>query len=301
MKKLERLIGILSILQQKEKVKAAELAEIFEVSHRTILRDVDALCCAGIPLVTYKGKGGGIAIMDGYKIDKTVFSTREMQAILAGLQSLDSISGTNRYRQLMEKFSADAARTLCTENHILIDLSAWDKLAVSDKIEQIQSAMEQDAVISFTYFAPSGDTVRTIEPYHLIFQWANWYVWGYCNLRQDYRMFKLTRMVNLTVTGEKRKKRIVPVYVCDKMRHTDGEIEAVVRFDKSVKWRIIDEFGSEQLKWDAEGNILLTFTWSDASSFYRYILTFGNQAEIVSPIAYRERFQQLLKEIAEKY
>ncbi|MDO4157234.1 MAG: YafY family protein [Oscillospiraceae bacterium] len=299
--KLERLIGILSILLQKEKVTAIELAETFEVSHRTILRDVDALCCAGIPLVTYKGKGGGIAIMDGYKMDKTIFSTKEMQAILAGLQSLDSISGTNRYRQLMEKLSVDAARTLYAENHILIDLSAWDKLAVSDKIEQIQFAMEQDAVISFTYFAPNGDTVRTIEPYHLIFQWANWYVWGYCNLRQDYRMFKLTRMVNLTVTAEKRKERIVPVYVCDKLRHTDGEVEAVVRFDKSVKWRIMDEFGLEHLKWDAEGNILLSFTWSDEPSFYRYILTFGNQAEIISPKAYRERFCLLLQEIAKKY
>lgn len=299
--KLDRLIGILSILLQKEKVTAADLAETFEVSHRTILRDVDALCCAGIPLVTYKGKGGGIAIMDGYKLDKTVFSTREMQAILAGLQSLDSICGTNRYRQLMEKLSADAAHTLCAENHILIDLSAWDKSAVSDKIEQIQSAMEQDHVISFTYFAPSGDTVRTIEPYHLVFQWANWYVWGYCNLRQDYRMFKLTRMVNLIVTEEKRKKRTVLVYVCDKLRHTEGEIKAVVRFDKSIKWRIIDEFGSEQLELDADGNLLLSFTWSDELSFYRYILTFGSQAEIISPKAYRERFCLLLKEIAEKY
>ncbi len=299
--KLDRLIGILSILLQKEKVTAADLAEIFEVSHRTILRDVDALCCAGIPLVTYKGKGGGIAIMDGYKLDKTVFSTREMQAILAGLQSLDSISGTNRYRQLMEKLSADAARTLCAENHILIDLSAWDKSAVSEKIEQIQSAMEQDAVISFTYFAPSGDTVRTIEPYHLVFQWANWYVWGYCNLRQDYRMFKLTRMVNLIVTEEKRQKRTVPVYVCNKLRHTEGEIQAVVRFDNAIKWRIIDEFGLERLEWDADGNLLLSFTWSDELSFYQYILTFGSQAEIISPIAYRERFRLLLKEIAEKY
>ena len=190
---------------------------------------------------------------------------------------------------------------MCAENHILIDLSAWDKSAVSDKIEQIQSAMEQDHVISFTYFAPSGDTVRTIEPYHLVFQWANWYVWGYCNLRQDYRMFKLTRMVNLIVTEEKRKKRTVPVYVCDKLRHTEGEIKAVVRFDKSIKWRIIDEFGSEQLELDADGNLLLSFTWSDELSFYRYILTFGSQAEIISPKAYRERFCLLLKEIAEKY
>ena len=85
------------------------------------------------------------------------------------------------------------------------------------------------------------------------------------------------------------------------MRHTDGEVEAVVRFDKSVKWRIMDEFGLEHLKWDAEGNILLSFTWSDEPSFYRYILTFENQAEIISPKAYRERFCLLLQEIVEKY
>ena len=131
--KIDRLIGILSVLLQREQVTAFELAEKFEVSHRTILRDMDALCCAGIPIVTEKGRNGGIRIMEGYKLDKTVLLQSEMQAILAGLQSLDSISGTHRYRQLMEKLSVSTAKTIPAEHPVLIDLSAWDSGAVSQK------------------------------------------------------------------------------------------------------------------------------------------------------------------------
>lgn len=104
--RLDRLIGILSLLLQRERVTAAEMAELFEVSRRTVLRDVDELCRAGIPLVTIQGAGGGISIMDGYRLDRTVLTSSEMQAILAGLRSLDSVSGTRRYAQLMEKLSA---------------------------------------------------------------------------------------------------------------------------------------------------------------------------------------------------
>ena len=104
--KMERLIGILSILLQREQVTAPELAEQFEVSRRTIQRDIEALCRAGIPITTAQGAGGGISIMEGYRVDRTVLTAPEMQAILAGLRSLDSVSGTRRYAQLMEKLSA---------------------------------------------------------------------------------------------------------------------------------------------------------------------------------------------------
>ena len=125
--KLERMIGILSILLQQEKVTAPYLAEKFEVSRRTINRDIEALCMAGIPLVTEPGKNGGVSIMEGYKIDRTLLSASDMQAILAGLRSLDSVSGTNRYLQLMEKLSVGASNLLSGDTHILIDLTAWQK------------------------------------------------------------------------------------------------------------------------------------------------------------------------------
>ena len=299
--KIDRLIGILSILLQKDKVTAAELAEKFEVSRRTIIRDIEDISMAGIPIVTSQGNSGGISIMEGFRIDRTLLSSDDMKAIMTGLNSLDSISESNRYKQLMNKLSADSDHFVNADNNIIIDLSMWDKSAVSEKIELIKSAMEKREKIAFTYLAPSGESERTIEPYHLIFQWSSWYVWGYCCSKNDYRMFKLTRMTNLRNSGEKCEPRTVPPYTCDKLRHTDGGITAEVLFDKSVKWRLADEFGSEMLRENADGSISMTFTWSDTESFYRYILTYGDKAEIISPKEYRKEFAELIKSISEIY
>lgn len=299
--KMDRLIGILSVLLQKDKVTSAELAEKFEVSRRTILRDIETINMAGIPIVSEQGQGGGISIMDGFKIDRTLLSSDDMQAILSGLQSLDSVSGTNRYRQLMEKLSAEDTASVNVDNHIIIDLSSWDKSTVADKIELIKKAIEQRNIIIFRYFSPNGESERRIEPYHLVFQWSAWYVWGYCIGREDYRMFKLSRMTEVAITDEICADRIVPEYTSDKLRHTRGEIKATVKFDISVKWRIIDEFGVDFLKYDVDGNLVMTFTWSDVPSFYRYILTFGSNAEIMEPLEYRQEFSELVKKIYSTY
>ena len=299
--KIDRLIGILSILLQKDKITSAELAEKFEVSRRTILRDIEALGMAGIPVVSEQGQGGGISIMEGYKIDRTLLSSEDMKAILTGLRSLDSVSGTRRYRQLMEKISADGSAAVNADNHIIIDLSKWDRSVVSDKIERIKTAIEHDLKIAFHYFSPSGESDRTFEPYHLVFQWSNWYVWGYCTQRENYRMFKLSRMTGLTLTDEKRGGREVPEYVCDKLEHTEGEVEITVKFDDSVKWRIIDDYGADFLKYNENGEIVVTFTWSDLPAFYRYILSLDDKAEIVEPVEYRREFSELLKKMQNKY
>ncbi len=299
--KIDRLIGILSILLQKEKVTSAELAEKFEVSRRTILRDIESINMAGIPIVSEQGQGGGISIMDGYRIDRTLLSSDDMQAILSGLQSLDSASGTNRYRQLMEKLSADDTACVNADNHIIIDLSSWDRAAVADKIDLIKKAMEQRRVISFRYFSPNGEGRRRIEPYHLIFQWSAWYVWGYCTQRRDYRMFKLTRITDLDITDEICENRAVPEYIPDKLRHTRGKIKAAVKFDASVKWRLIDEFGADLLRYDDSGDVVMDFTWSDKHSFFNYILTFGRDAQIIAPPEYRQEFAELVKNIFSVY
>lgn len=153
--KTDRLIGILSILLQKEKCTAPELAEKFEVSRRTINRDIDTLCKAGIPVSTLQGAGGGIRIMEGYRMDRTLLTSRDMQMILAGLRSLDSVSG---------------------RDSMLIDLSSWYKEFLVPKISLIQDAIEERRQIAFHYFAPGGESVRMAEPYYLIFKWSSWYV-----------------------------------------------------------------------------------------------------------------------------
>lgn len=137
--KLDRLVGILSILLQKEQVTAPQLAEKFEVSVRTILRDLDALSRAGIPIVTRQGSGGGISILEGYKLDRTLLTSREMQDILTGLRNLDSVNGTNRYQCLMEKLSAGSSQLMAG---VLIDLSEWDKKGLTGKIERIREVID---------------------------------------------------------------------------------------------------------------------------------------------------------------
>ena len=176
--KIDRLIGILSILLQKEKVTAPELAEMFEVSKRTINRDIDDLCRAGIPIVTSQGTGGGISIMDGYRMDRTILSSKDMQMIMAGLRSLDSVSGSNYYSRLMEKIKAGSTEFVSGSESILIDLSSWNKDSISPKIELIQDAIELGKTVKFEYYSPKGNSEREIEPYYLIFKWSSWYVYG---------------------------------------------------------------------------------------------------------------------------
>ena len=195
--KIDRLIGILSVLLQEKKVTAPELAKIFEVSRRTINRDIEDLCKAGIPIFTSQGAGGGISIMDDYKLDRTILSSKDMQMIMAGLRSLDSVSGSHYYVQLMEKIKAGSSDFVSGNESILIDLSSWNKDSLSPKIELIQDAIELGKTLKFMYYASGGNTEREMEPYFLIFKWSSWYIYGYCLLRNDYRMFKLNRMAEL--------------------------------------------------------------------------------------------------------
>lgn len=185
--KIDRLIGILSVLLQEEKITAPELADKFEVSRRTINRDIEDLCKAGIPITTTQGFGGGISIMDGYKMNRTLLTSKDMQMILAGLRSLDSVSGSHYYGQLMEKIKAGSSDFVSGRDSILIDLSSWYKDTLAPKIELIQNAVEERNLLTFQYYAPKGNSKRRIEPYYLVFKWSSWYVWGWCTEKKDFR------------------------------------------------------------------------------------------------------------------
>ena len=204
--KIDRLIGILSVLLQKEKTTAPELAERFEVSRRTINRDIEDLCRAGIPIRTSQGTGGGISIMDGYRMDRTILTSKDMQVILAGLRSLDSVSGGSYYAQLMEKIQTGSSTFISGRDSILIDLSSWYKESLTPKIETIQDAIGERHLVRFRYYSPTGESGRTVEPYYLVFHWSSWYLWGWCRDRKDLWMaFKKQRSV---LCAEKHRCRI---------------------------------------------------------------------------------------------
>lgn len=140
--KTDRLLGILTVLLRQDKTTAKELAEKFEVSKRTVARDVQALSLAGFPVVTEQGAGGGISLMEGFTLDRTLLTGKELRAVLTGLKSLDSVSGDNKYRTLMQKLGASAPETLAAGEHVLIDLSSYYKQSLAPKISLLQAAME---------------------------------------------------------------------------------------------------------------------------------------------------------------
>ncbi len=298
--KLDRMIGILSVLLQRDKVTTPYLAEKFEVSRRTIIRDIDALCMAGIPIVTEQGHNGGISIMENYKIDKTLLSTSDLQAILAGLRSLDSVSGTSRYAQLMEKLSAGASNMLSGDTHILIDLSSRYKESLTPKIELIHSAIRAARTISFTYFAPKGESSRTIEPYYLIFQWAGWYVWGWCTERRDFRLFKLNRMAGVCM-GDFFQKRTAPPPDFSRRDVFPSLYQVKAVIQPQFRWRLVEEFGPESFVQQPDGSLLFTHGFTDKITIICWITSFGKGAELIEPVALRQDILDFAAEICRTY
>ena len=175
--KIDRLIGIIMILLQRDKATVAELAERFEVSARTINRDVEDICKAGLPLVTVQGYRGGISFAEGYKIDKTFFTREELQSILTGLKGIDSISEEAYFFRLIDKLS-DRGNRVEADDVITIDLASHYQGPLTQKIARIKEAILSKCLITFKYYSEKGESERRIEPYRLIFRWSSWYMFG---------------------------------------------------------------------------------------------------------------------------
>lgn len=299
--KIDRQIGILSILLQKDVVTAPYLAEQFEVSKRTIHRDMEDLCRAGIPITTRQGVNGGISIMENYKMDRTLFTNAEIQDILAGLRSLDSVNGTNRYGVLMEKLAAGLSDFMAGDQSVLIDLSSWYKETLAPKIELIRMAVEKNRELEFHYYAPKGEMVRCIEPYYLIFRWSDWYVWGWCKKREDFRLFKLNRMEKIQVLSQIFEKRQAPMPDLRDEKIFPGGIRVKILFEPECKWRLVEEFGIGSFQETEEGKLLFQADYTSKENLITWLLTFREQAELLEPKELREEIRKSAERISEKY
>ncbi len=299
--KIDRLIGILSVLLQEEKVTAPELAERFEVSRRTINRDIDELLYAGIPIRTSQGMGGGISIAEGYKVDRTILTSKDMQMILAGLRSLDSVSGSRYYGQLMEKIQAGSSEFISGKDSILIDLSSWYKETLAPKISSIQDAIENRHILEFYYYAPSGESKRSIEPYYIVFKWTSWYVYGWCLKRKDYRLFKLNRMDKVKETHKEFTCRNAPVPDLSSELRFPRNIVLKALFDPDMKWRLVEEFGPDCYEEQENGKLLLIRDYSDIENLTMWMLTFGDKVEVIEPLEVRERLIAMAESMMKIY
>ncbi len=278
------MLGILTILLQKDRVTAPELAERFEVSRRTIGRDIDAMCRAGIPLVTQQGSGGGISIVEGFKLDKSVLTADELASIIAALKGLGSVSEQSSIERVLDKFHAKSDAVVSMREPVVIDLASHGGDHHSEKIELIKSAVLSNRLIEFDYIYEKGESHRRIEPHFVVFQWTAWYVFGFCLDQSDFRLFKLQRLWNLQVCDETFSPRAVPpekqdfeAWVTEDREHT-----LVALFDPSEKHRLIDAYGPYCYE-ETDTGLRFEISFTKRDYILTWLLGFGDKVHVVEP------------------
>lgn len=291
-----RLFKIVYHLLEKGQTTAPELAEKFEVSVRTIYRDVDALSEAGIPIYTETGRNGGIYLLDDFVLNKALLSEKEKQEILSSLQSLSAV-GVSYDANMVTKLSALFHTN--SEDWFEADFSRWGgKSADNDKFESIKTAVIYHRAMQIVYEGSChGGSKRTILPLKLMYKAKEWYVKAYCRQKQDFRIFKLTRIIEWKVLDEEFEPISFPEY--DVETGQAGNT-IVLKFSKAVAYRVYDEFDKSQMKRLESGELLVSAQMPEDDWLIGYLLSFGTQVDIIEPYYLRETLAQKAKEIYEK-
>lgn len=307
--KVDRLVSIIMILLDKKRIGALELAELFEVSPRTIYRDIDAINMAGIPICSIPGVGGGFEIMPSYKIDKKIFSTSDLSAILMGLSSISNMIRGDELVNALAKVKSfiPAERTKDIEikaNQIYIDLRPWmDNRNIQPYLNTIQTALQENRLLLFEYADRHGDkTLRTVEPYQLVLKNNHWYFQGYCHTRSDFRLFKLSRMSSLQVL----KKTFTPRDFQKPTLDYEKVIETMqtnikIRIHKSVMDRVLDYCPYEDLIPDGDEHYIVSFPFIENDYYYDILLSLGDKCECLEPLHIRAEMKQKIYNIAAIY
>lgn len=291
-----RLFQMLFILLEKGRSTAPELAERFEVSVRTIYRDIDILSAAGIPVFTTQGKGGGIFIQENYVLDKSFVSEQEQKQILLALQGLNIVNEEDTNALLLKLRSIFQQQNV---KWIEVDFSEWNKKS-EDIFRALKRAIFQSQIVHFIYYTGKGQSKsRVVEPLKLVFKSGDWYLYAYCRHRQDYRLFKLARLKELIIT-EQNYVRATPDKVLEDMHlYEDKAVALTLRFDKEMAYRVYENF--EDIKETAKGNYLVNISLPINESLYRFLLSFGDTVKVLSPPEVREKMIEKIRNMKNKY
>ena len=292
-----RLFRILYYILEKGKVTANELSEKFEVSVRTIYRDIDVISSAGILIYATQGKGGGIEIADDFVLKKSLLSEKEQEQILVALKGLEGIN--KQYEnELLTKLSAFFK--IKNTNWIEVDFTNWQKDNEYDELfNDIKSAIINKNIIRFTYFSSNEkETSREVKPIRLLFKGWDWYVYTFCLLRNEFRYFKLSRIRDLKILDENFEDSYEDVVLIKEMEYKDT-VRVKLKFDRKVAFRVYDEMGD--IKEDEEGNLYAEIELPNDYNLYNYIFSFGESVEVLEPIEIRNKIRDMINKMSKIY
>jgi predicted DNA-binding transcriptional regulator YafY len=286
---ISRLFEIVYILMNKKVTTARELSEHFEVSQRTIYRDIETLCQAGIPLFTSKGKGGGIGLMEHFVLNKSVLSEKEQRDILNALQGLKATSYED-VNQVLSKLNSLFGNK--NPDWIEVDFSYWNSSERDKSIfMKLKEAIINHKVIEFDYFSTKGEeSHRITEPVKLIFKVQAWYLNGYCRERKAYRYFKISRINNLKVWDESFIPITLGIAVNDNSSyHNNPTIELILRIESRMAFRVYDEFPKSAITRAEDGSFTIRYNTNSGNWLTGYLMTYEDCIEVLEPSWLREK------------
>lgn len=294
--KESRLFRIVYYLLDKGQATAPELAEKFEVSVRTIYRDIDALSGAGIPIYAETGRNGGIHLTNDFVLDKAVLSEEEKEEILTALQSINTTQNISS-SQTLQKLSA--IFQLHSENWLEVDFSRWgNKEFDNEKFELLKSAVIHCRAVKIRY-ASSYEVIneRIVQPLKLVYKAKAWYLKAFCEEKQDLRIFKLNRILNVEILNKSFLRRDFS----GSIDTFEGEYNQItLRFPKEMAYRVYDEFDKTQVQRQENGDFIVSAKMPEDAWLIGFLLSFGTQVDILSPAYLKEALAEQAKLIYEK-
>lgn len=297
--KENRYFQMIYLLLDKGQMTAPELADYFEVSIRTIYRDIDILSSAGIPIYATQGKGGGIAIQDSYVLKKSLLSEQEQKQILMALQGIRVLED-EQINMLLSKLSGVFQRQ--QGNWLEIDFSTWTKSgAGKHNFQLLQSAIWKSRIVSFSYYSGKGEqTKRIIELHKLVFKTSDWYLYGYCTLRKDFRFFKLTRIRDLKLQ-DAEFMRETPEHIFERSDEFEMKtVQVTLLFDAGMSHEVYEKF-DEEVSEQEDGSLLVTTILPDNELLYSYVLSCRERVEVLSPPYVRDNVRKRVRKMLEIY
>lgn len=298
----QRLFEIVYLLMDRGTATTSELASQLEVSERTVRRDVDALSAAGVPVYMTRGKGGGVHLMPGYVLDRSVLSEREQSDIMAAVSALNQ---TGAASDANDETAARLGRLFQRENvdWLDMDFSFWGAPPnYRAAFDTIRNATIERHPLSFAYFDAIGNrTERTVEPAQLMFKESSWYLRAWCREREAWRTFKLFRIdwETLAVSTETFKERPMPAL--NEGDHLAGADKLVMRFAPAAEARVREEFAPKSITREADGSWRVTLECSINDRTRYYLLSFGPLLEVLEPADVRGWLREKATAVAETY
>lgn len=296
---INRLFEMIYILIEKRKISAKDLAARFEVSTRTVYRDIEILSGAGIPVYTTCGRGGGISILDNFILNKSVITEKEQEQILLALRNI-SVSNEINTDEIFSKLSSLFNKN-CND-WIEIDFNYWsNNKDFEEKFLILKQSILENKTVTFIYnSAKKEKTERIVEPLKLIFKSQNWYLYGYCKTRNDKRFFKLTRIDRLNKTNISfQPYNIGKVCVDGYNEEKSNLVDIILKFDSQVAFRVYDEF--ENIIENSDGTLTVNAQMPENEWLYSYFLSFENHITVVSPENIRNKMKSIISLIKNNY